>query len=251
MPREENLSLLTRITRGKISYFWWTILLIGMACATVCSWLFFLHTFNYPEIPKNYKRLEMLGRLPEVPNYDPLNAPDGLPQHPEELYNSFISLDEESIDSLNTHLLRIYIQNFKETQLNRYVQGEFQVKHVRELTEEDFITNGIVVYARALREIDGQSDPVPYLLGLKMILPGAPASTLNAYPTGMVFELFKNPNFTSIIHVHNDKLTNDEQRVIITTLPLVYKNKITSASGEKITIQAPKKVNIDRPFPIR
>jgi len=113
------------------------------------------------------------------------------------------------------------------------------------------VTEGSVIYARAMRRLDENGPPVPYLLGLKMILPGTTKELQKEFPKGKLFELYKNPHFASVVHVQKESPNNEEERIILTTLPLVYENKLTTPTGKKFTISPPKKVNIDSPLPIQ
>jgi len=225
-------------------------LLTGMTCLVVLSWLFFLHTFNFPEIPKNYHRLEKLGRLPEIPNFEAINAPEGEMAQPRELHNSFFNLTPDTKQKLNTTLLRVYIQQFRDTQLNRYVQGEFKVISARKLNKNDLFGEGVVVRARSQRRIEGRPDPIPDLLDIELILPGAPSWVLKDYKKGALFEVFKTPHFSTVLHVETIEREGDEPLTYLTTVPLVYENNWKTPAGKSFKLTPPEKLLIDNSLPI-
>lgn len=219
-------------------------------CLAVLSWIFFLQVFGNPHQPRNYDLLEKMGRLQQPESFDSLNAPKGLTFNPRTLYKKYYNLEPTDFELLNKELLKVYVNNYKDTSFNTYVQGEFRVLKTRTLGMNDFITDGIAIQAQALVQPDNFHPPTPFLVLVELILPGARASAVDEYQLGDVLELNKNPYYPSVLHARKIAREGDEPLISLTCIPLVYQSKVSPPRGEPFSISTPQRVNLKGQLPV-
>lgn len=251
MPRKrEDDSFVARILSKKPPLFWWFLVNTTAFCMAVLSWIFFLQVFGNPHHPRNYELLAKMGRLQQPTPFDSLNAPKGLTFSPRTLYKKYYNLEPDDFELLNREFLKVYINNFKDTSYNTYVQGEFRVLKTRTLGSNDFITDGIAIQAQALVQPDTFHPPTPFLVLVELILPGARASAASEYQLGDVLELNKNPYYPSIIHARRITREGDEPLISLTCIPLVSKSKVTPPRGKPFAITTPQRINLSGQLPV-
>lgn len=236
----------------KPSLFWWSILNGAILCLALASWLFFPAVFSYPEKPRNYAILKLLGQEPRVENFTPDSAPDGKTLDPEQLYQTFTSssLNESNFAELNQNLLRNYLQNYRFDQINYYIRGTFQVEEARLLSSDDLFSEGIVLRLRAMRRISSENGLVPYLVQLDYILPHAAAKLLDSFPTGKVIELNKISHHSALLHIRQKKALDDEPMVAATAIPLCTAKELRFNTDLIVQIKTPKRLSIVKSLPI-
>jgi len=216
----------------------------------ILSWIIFLHIFNNPDIPRNYRILDRIGRLQPIISFNPLDAPKGNTHNPTTLYKKYYNLTQEEIDLLNKQLLKNYITNFKNHSLNTYIQGEYRVLQTRQLTDSDPIAEGIALQAQSLVRPDDFHPPTPYLVLIEIILPNASSSSITEILKGDLININKNPHHFSVLHVKRIERTGDEPLISLTTTPLVYTSSFSPPKGKKIKFAPPERLNLEAPFPI-
>lgn len=222
MPKEEKKNWLTKLVERKPPLYWWILLNISLACIAVVSWLYFVPTFNYPEEPANYERIIKLGRTPELPAYQSINAPDGKTLSAEDVHRMFTFSDITDTDlrDLNSTLLRNYIQNIKLKKFNFYIRGKYRVTAVRKLNHQDLFQDGILIQARSLRTVGTDDRLVPFLVDIEYILPGVSEDHLTAFPEGKILTLHKVPHHASLIHVARKTRKDGETLIYISAVPI-------------------------------
>ncbi len=247
MPKEEQKNWLTKLVERKPPLYWWLLLNISMACIAVVSWLYFVPTFNYPEDPANYERIIKLGRTPELPAYSAIDAPDGETLSPQAAHRmfTFSELSDTDLSELNSTLLRNYIQNIKLKKFNFYVKGKFKIQTARALTQEDIFQDGIVIQARALRQVGTDDRLVPFLVSLEYILPGVTKNQLKHFSKGKIINLHKVPHHASVIHVRRATEVDGEIIVHLTAVP------ITTSPPQQFSGENANKLNLDITIPER
>ena len=248
--KREDDSFVARILSKKPPLFWWFLVNTTAFCLAVLSWAFFLQVFGNPHHPTNYELLDKMGRLQKPESFDSLNAPKGLTYSPRTLYKKYYNLAPNDFDLLNKELQKVYVNNFKDTSYNTYVQGKFRVLKTRTLGKNDFITEGIAIQAQALVQPDVLYPPTPFLVLVEFILPGARASAANEYQLGDVLELNKNPYYPSVLHARRIDRAGDEPLISLTCIPLVYKSKVKPSRGTAYSITAPERINLSGQLPV-
>ncbi|MES2997462.1 MAG: hypothetical protein V4733_11695 [Verrucomicrobiota bacterium] len=235
--------------RARPAYFWW-LLANGLALSfAVLSWAFCLHVFGNPEIPRNYRILKKLGRIPEMTRYTVLNVPDGDVIDPKLQYAKFVGLSDEDIDRLNSRLVRNYIKNFEQPLLLNYIEGDYQVEKVRKLGPGDFIPHGFAVRARALVKPDTVSKPAPFPVAIEYIYPTDDTAAMEEYRVGDLLQISKSPNCAVLVHV--TKMTLDEEPVVyLSVVPIAYGSYRVGAKGRTFSIEPPQTVNPGAVFPV-
>ena len=136
---------------------WWVLANLAVLTFAIFTWTGCFYLFSFPEKKTNFQILQKLDRIGKVTAFTPLSAPASRSSSPEDLYELFYSLSEDKIEKFNRVLKRGYITNYQKIPVYRYLQGEFRILHVRELNENDFISPGILVQARAYVKPDKNS----------------------------------------------------------------------------------------------
>jgi len=201
------------------AYFWW-LLANGLAlCFAIISWSVCLHVFGSPEIPRNYEVLRKLGRIEELKRHTVLDVPNANSMGPRELYRRFIG--EQALERLNALLMRNYLTNFDQRLLLTYVEGDYEVEQVRELTERDFFEPGFVVRARALVQPDEFTAPAPYPVIIEYVFPTDETGISRLFVPGDVLSVRKSPNCAAIVHVTRFE-EEGEPTICLTVIPVAY-----------------------------
>jgi len=252
MPKEEKKSLLTKIVERRPPLYWWILLNISIACLAVVSWLYFVPTFNFPEVPKHYERMIWLGRPPQLPAYGAEDAPKGITIDTEAAHQIFTSeeLTSDDLTELNATFLRNYIQGIKLEKFNYYIKGDFQVTRCRALNTDDMFQHGIVVEAQAIRKIGGSLDAVPFLVNVEYILPGVDHGYIDHFTAGTSFQLHRVPNFCSVIHVERSEDESGETIVHLTLAPLVTIPPLHFSSSLTLNLDTPERIYPEKQLPL-
>jgi len=233
---------------GRPPYFWWFLANALALAFAVLSWALCLHVFGHPEIPRNYRFMEKLGRAPELKRHTVLTAPNVPALSPRDLYGRFFSLDAPSRDRLNAVLMRNYLTNFQRSLMLTYVQGEFRVEETRVLDEADFINPGFVVRARAMVKPDDFTEAAPYPVIIDYIFPTPHVDMTSAFNPGDILEVRKNPNCAAIIHIDLG-LDDDEPVLILAVVPIAY-GPYQPDEYTQFDIEVPKRANPGGRFPL-
>ena len=252
MPKEEKKSFLTRIVERKPPLYWWVLLNISIGCLAVMSWLYFVPTFNYPEVPEHYERMIKLGRAPELPSYKAPLAPKGTTISPEKAHQIFTSseLTEDDLAELNKTLLRNYIQNIKITKLNYYIKGTFKVSETRKLNKNDLFADGIAIKATAQRQVGTNNRLVPFLVEIEYLLPGLKASDMRHFTKGKMFEIYEVPNYCNVLHAARSTGADGETIVRLTVVPIVTDPPLIIDENTTLHIKTPERIYPANELPI-
>ena len=218
------------------------------ACFTVLSWSLCLSIFNNPEQARNYKMLDILGRLPIHEAYTSQTAPKLGATTALQLRSQFLEIEQKEINTINRSLLRSYLKNFQDPVFSTYVKGTYKVISTRTLNHNDFITDGFAVKLRAYIQIDEYSKPSPYPIILELIFPTPYSKSHTGYHKGDTLEVNILPYFASMLHVSTIKKDDDDDITIITAISLA--NQLKPPHQGPFDLKPPKSVNIEAPFPL-
>ena len=114
------------------------------------------------------------------------------------------------------------------------------------LTEEDFLSPGIVVKAQALIRPDAVADPLPYPVFIECLFPSQDATT-ESFQVGNTLMLEKQRNCAAILNV-GDTFFEDRETVFVTVVPLAAVEH-TTESGVTFKISPPAMANPEATFP--
>lgn len=217
-------------------------------CFAILSWAICLHVFGHPEIPRNYLLLEKIGRAPVLKRHTILDAPNVPALDPRDLYSRFFALDEPSRKRLNAVLMRNYLTNFERPLMLTYIQGDYRVDQTRPLNENDFLTPGFVVRARAMVKPDDFTEAAPYPVIIEYLFPAAEIAMADAFNQGDTLEVRKSPNCAAILHIDR-ALENDEPVLLLTVVPIAY-GPYRIDESTTFNIDAPERVNPGATFPL-
>lgn len=250
----------------RLSVFWWTLINILAIAFAVLAWTGCYFLFNFPERSWNYGFLQKVGRLPELTFFKSENLPDASALNPRTLYGLIYErnqsaglpkiMEAETLATLNVQLKRNYITNFQEDKNVKYVGGTWRILSVRELTEEDFVTDGFAVLAQALvipEEQENSTRPqmLPFPVELEIILPTATGQSIpeNAeVTTDNSFRLTKANHAVTILHLSQSG-TRDEPITRITAIPLIGAD-FPLGTDSKLPLAIPSKINPEGRFPL-
>jgi hypothetical protein len=229
-------------------YFWWLLANALALCFAVISWVVCLDVFGNPEVPRNYKILGKLGRLPEMKRYTVLDVPNGSSLSPREIYRQFYALEGERLEKVNSLLMRNYLTNFDRPLLVTYIEGEYQVEQSRLLGEEDFLSPGFAVRAQALVNPDDFTKALPYPVLIEYVFPTEDANAVAAFDVGDILEVKKTPNCAVIVHVA--KVNHEgEPTLCITAIPIAY-GPYQVGDSRTFGIEPPSNLKPGADFPI-
>jgi hypothetical protein len=223
-------------------YFWWLLANVLAFCFAVISWAVCLHVFGHPEIPRNHRLLERIGRAPELVRHTVLDVPNASALGPRDLYRKFFGLDEADRKRLNPLLVRNYLTNFERPLMLTYIQGDFRIDEVRPLdANTDFISPGFVVRARAMVQPDDFTEPMPFPVIVEYFFPTPEISMAGAFQPGDILEVAKSPNCAAVLHVART-LVDDEPALLLTVVPIAY-GPYQIEDGPAFDIEPPSRVN--------
>jgi len=229
-------------------YFWWLLANALALAFAVLSWALCLHVFGHPEIPRNHRFLEKIGRAPVLKRHTVLDAPNVAALDPRDLYSRFFALDEPSLDRLNPVLMRNYLTNFERPLMLTYIQGDYRVGQVRELDANDFLTPGFVVRARAMVKPDDFTEAAPYPVVIEYLFPTPKAAMAARFNEGDTLEVHKSPNCAAILHVDRG-LDHGEPVLILTVVPIAY-GPYRIDDDTTFDIEVPNRINPAGRFPL-
>lgn len=230
------------------AYFWWFVANTLALAIALLTWAVCLHVFGSPEVPRNHRILEKLGRTPVLRHHTVLTAPNATALGPRELYARYDGLDATMRNSLNAALMRNYLMNFKNPLLLYYIQGEYQVEQVTLLRDEDVISRGFAVRARALVKPDDFSEALPYPVVIEYVFPTSKIDMASGFSPGDILDVRKSPNCAAILHVARESI-EDEALWVFTVVPIAYgKYQLDEQSAFEITV--PDRVNPGGKLPI-
>jgi hypothetical protein len=233
--------------RKRPAYFWWLLANALALCFAVVSWAVCLDVFGNPEVPRNYAILRKLKRLPVFKRYVITDVPNGNSLIAKELYQKFFKYTEDKTKRLNALLMRNYISNFDNSLFLIYIEGDYQITGVRELTSKDLLSPGIVVRAQALVKPDDFTKPLPYPVFIDYIVPTKDVANKNTLKIGETMTIKKSPHCAAVIHVGKIIDHGDPAR-ILSVVPIAY--GIQQLGGEAyFSVEPPVEIRPAAKFP--
>lgn len=233
MPRSSEES-----TPRSSTWFWWLLANLLALSFAVLSWTLLLEVFGRPEVPRNYKILRMLDRLPEHERFAPKDAPEGRLMDPEGLYGWFFRLGEERYRMLNRLYRRNYLRNYDGAEAVSYVEGEFEVLQTRHFNQVDFLPHGFAIQARALTKPSEFTQQALYPVVIELLVPTLDATAAQKFPPGSRLSLKKAPHLPVIMDVGRD-VVGDEPVVRVTLMPIGY-GRCALAEGGSFPMTVPE-----------
>ena len=235
------------VPKKRTPLFWWLLANILAVSFAITSWIVCLNLFRDPTNPTSYKLMLKVGRLESPKAFSPLDTPVPLKDSdPKELEAQFQSFSQTDLETLNKELRRAYLSNFKKPKFLTYVTGEYRIIGVEKLTEEDFLSPGIVVKAQAMIRPDAVAAPLPYPVFLECLFPSEDA-TPESFQLGNILTLKKQRECAAILNIGATAFEN-RKTVFVTVVPLAAVEH-TTASGATFTITPPAMANPEASLP--
>ena len=222
--------------------------MILAVCFAVLSWSLCFAIFNNPEVPRNYEILRKLDRLPIHTNYSEESQPSLDTIAAPELRNKFLGIDESEVDVINLSLKKSFLTNYKDRLFSLYLKGQYKVTATRELTKDDFITEGFAVQLRAFIQPDEYTKASAYPVVAEVIFPTKYRAFHKNYHAGDILEISKTSYFASILHASSIVRDDDDTIIVITAVSLA--NKLRPPHAGPYDLIAPLEVNLNAKFPL-
>ncbi len=235
------------LPKKRTPLFWWFLANILAITFAITSWIVCLNLFRDPTNPTSYKLMMKVGRLEAPKAFGIRDTP--VPQKdsdPKELEAQFQSFSRSDLEALNKELRRAYLTNFEKPKFLTYVTGEYRVIGIQKLTEEDFLSPGIVVKGQALIRPDAVADPLPYPVFIECIFPSKDV-TPESFQVGNTLMLEKQRNCAAILNV-GETVFEDRKTVFVTVVPLAAVEH-TTESGSTFKITPPAMANPEASLP--
>ena len=229
-------------------YLWWLLANALAASFAFLSWAVCLHVFGHPEIPRNYRLLQKIGRAPEIKRHTVLDAPNVAALDPRDLYGRFFPLDEAARDRLNPVLIRNYLTNFERPLMLNYIQGDYRIEQVRVLGKGDFLSPGFAVRARAMVKPDDFTEAAPYPVVIEYLFPTPRVEMAGRLAEGDMLEVRKSPNCAAILHVAQT-VEADQTALLLTVVPIAC-GPYRIDDGEPFDIEIPERVDPGGALPV-
>lgn len=234
--------------KRKPHHYWWLLANTLAACLAILSWLLCLHIFGHPEIPRNYEILKKLGRTDPPVGFSLQEAPPGEAADPRALYRRYAELNGHALDGLNAALMRNYLKSLDEPGLIQYVEGDFVITDVRELTESDLFHPGVAVRAQAMVQPDEFTEAAPWPVELDYLFPTNDRHAYQWFQTGDHLTIAKVPNCAMVLRVTRDD-RGDTPLVRLVVVPVAMGDYLVGQE-DKFAISTPESLNPSAPFPI-
>ncbi|MGE9269518.1 MAG: hypothetical protein ACQKBU_01835 [Verrucomicrobiales bacterium] len=233
--------------RRKAHFYWWTLANVLAGCLAILSWVLCLHIFGHPEIPKNYEILKKLDLAKPAPGFVLQEAPPGDAADPRALYRRYAELDELSTARLNRGLIRNYLTELDEPGLIQYIEGDFEITLVRELSTSDLFHPGIAVRARAMVQPDEFSEAAPWPVTIDYLFPTHDTTAIHWFRPGDRMAISKVPNCALLLHVARSE--HDDTPLVRLTVAPVAMGKYQVGEDQSFIISTPPALNPRAPFP--
>lgn len=186
-------------------------------CFAVLSWTLCLQIFGNPEVPRNYRILQVVGRAPEFKPFTMAKLPAGGALGPKDLYSLCVSQSKHALDELNVALLKNYLAKCSSTKMLKFVEGEYQLESVRPLGRSDFLSRGVGLRLRSMVKPDEFTPPTAFPVVLDVLVPTD--ASPNESVIGQTFELTRKPHALALIHLRMIR-QQDEPAVCVTAVPI-------------------------------
>ncbi|MBU6302025.1 MAG: hypothetical protein KGS60_10755 [Verrucomicrobia bacterium] len=215
----------------------WAAIIAILAALCAFSWTFCLYVFGRPENAFNYNLLLDLGKLPQLKDYQPGNAPRGRFHTPRDLYQLYFNNDARSLRALSAVLRRQFITNFSGVERVTYLRGTFLLRESRRLGPGDLFPSGWAFRGPAE---DYPDVVVEYLLPAPVVPDSPPVPGAKA-----VFEVGGSAVCAAVINVA--KL--GQNQLVFTAVPIVYGDH-EAISGTVLRLEPPVRLDLKGNLPV-
>ncbi len=227
--------------------FWWLLANILAIAFAITAWVVCLNLFRDPTNPTSYDLMMKVGRIDPLEAFTRKTAPAPTKiNSPQKLEAQFKSFSKSDLETLNHELRRSYLTNYDKPQFLTYVEGEFRITAVRELTDGDFLSPGVVVKAQALVRPDAVADPIPYPVFIEVLFPSQDVAA-DSFQVGNTLTLTKRRNYAAILNVGTIAF-EDRSVLFLTLVPLAAVEHQTEGE-QTFKITPPAKANLKAPLP--
>ncbi len=210
----------------------WVAAIAVLLGVNFASWSFCMWVFGQPEHPMNYKILTQLEKLDPIRGFTPVKVPRGKFYSAKNLYSKVYPFSKTELKAYNGILKRFYLKNYKERDDVVFLAGNFKVESVRQLTEEDIFTRGLVIRAKAEKFPDAFID---------LVLPAEeiPESVIEV---GEELKVEESLACAAVINVDR----REDDVMIFTAIPLVAdpQNPFKMGKERTIVVSPPEFLNL-------
>jgi hypothetical protein len=221
--------------------FGWTVFIFLLTGFVFLCWMGSYYIFSHPEKASNYRLLLRLHKIDPPQRFEITAAPRGEFLKPGQLLERFGSMTSSEIRRSNENLLRNFLRNYHQNRdLVPYAVGNYRVIGTLPLTGKDFCKPGLVALLQSVDQADILIEQ-PFTCDEKNL----PMVTRALAPAQEI-KLEKPLDLSSVIHV--ERL--DGNRLLITTMPLLYGSYGSAKGGTSFSLEPPESVNLEAKLPI-
>tara|TARA_R110002096_G_scaffold27094_2_gene83191 strand:- start:2956 stop:3672 length:717 start_codon:yes stop_codon:yes gene_type:complete len=194
--------------------------------------------FGQPEHPMNYGLLNRLGKMDPIVGFTRVSSPRGNFYSAKDLYAEVYSFNASELGAYNGILKRSYLKNYIGKGDVVFLSGDFRVKSVQEMGDEDVFQSGLVVRGRSVDFPDAEID---------LALPSQEMPEKFDLKTGEIFRVDESTTCAAVLNVERKA----DDVMVFTVVPLVTKTFADPPGPKPYEFGENAVINISTPEKIR
>ena len=223
--------------------FGWTVFIFLLIGFVFLCWMGSYYIFAHPEKAANYRLLVRLHKIEPPQRFEITAAPRGEFMKPGQLLERFGSMTASEIRRTNENLLRNFVRNYHQNRdLVPYAVGTYKVIGTLPLTKDSFCTPGLVALLQAVEQPEILLEQ-PFTCDEKNL-----PNLKHSLNPGQEIKLEKPLDLSAVIHI--TRLKENENRLLLTTMPLLYGSYGSAKGGTSFSLEPPEELNLDTDFPV-
>jgi hypothetical protein len=162
---------------------------------------------------------------------------------PGQLLERFGSMTASEIRRTNENLLRNFVRNYHQNRdLVPYAVGTYKVIGTLPLTKDSFCTPGLVALLQAVEQPEILLEQ-PFTCDEKNL-----PNLKHSLNPGQEIKLEKPLDLSAVIHI--TRLKENENRLLLTTMPLLYGSYGSAKGGTSFSLEPPAELNLEGDLPV-
>lgn len=223
--------------------FGWTVFMFLLIGFVFLCWMGSYYIFAHPEKAANYRLLLRLHKIEPPQRFEITVAPRGEFMKPGQLLERFGSMTASEVRRTNENLLRNFVRNYHQNRdLVPYAVGTYKVIGTMPLTKDSFCTPGLVALLQAVEQPEILLEQ-PFTCDEKNF-----PNLKQALNPGQEIKLEKPLDLSAVIHI--TRLKENENRLLLTTMPLLYGSYGSAKGGTSFSLEPPEELNLDGNLPV-
>lgn len=223
--------------------FGWTVFIFLLIGFVFLCWMGSYYIFAHPEKAANYRLLLRLHKVEPPQRFEITAAPRGEFMKPGQLLERFGSMTASEVRRTNETLLRNFVRNYHQNRdLVPYAVGTYKVIGTMPLTKDSFCTPGLVALLQAVEQPEILLEQ-PFTCDERNF-----PNLKQSLNPGQEIKLEKPLDLSAVIHI--TRLKENENRLLLTTMPLLYGSYGSAKGGTSFSLKPPEELNLDGNLPL-